>query len=262
MIYPSYRILNEEGQYQSFFWFCFARLKYLDRNPNQYDDFLGSHYQKEGAKPLWAYHADTEITSAKDVTRIEVALHAPDWDVKDVEAIMGQPLFDDMKWHIEGEFVVAGIETEDKHIQAIMYPIFMLRNILSGSEVFPLLRERGLSVVEAAFLGSQLTVCTNFNGKKYAERIGDDYYLAKTLEGLALVMNQKPVYMGAKWGVYSEGYRETGDYSDLPESAFDVDCDIDIEDITDEIGEDDGLNGFTILADHFKQAMETVNAKA
>lgn len=267
MIYPSYRVIDAEGNFRSFFWFCFARLKYLDRDQNQYDDFLGTHYQNDGKMPLWKFGEGNghKIGSASDVVRIEVAFHSPNWGPNVVKEILSNPLFEGFQGGKEGDFIVVGIDTANKKVREIMYALFMLRDIFSAREVYEQLVDH-LSITESAFLASQFDIAKDFRGTPILEWIGDDYRLAATFEGLAKVMTEKPVYHGVEWGFYPEGYREDGSYTDLPEDAFDIEAGQNIEDVIEAMEDLEEPMSFKqsieIIRDHFKHAMEKVNAKA
>lgn len=265
MIYPAYRVLNEAGDYRSFFWFCFARLQCLDEDSTRYSNYLSSEYEREGRRSFWEYQGCDDLSSAEKVVRIDAAFHTPEWSEEDVALIMSQPLFSDFTWEKEGEFIVVSTPTVDRKITSIMYPLFMIRNILSSYEAFYELRKLNLSVVEAAFLGSQFNVSKTYTGRRYLCQVSEDYLLAKTLEGLAIVMNQKPEYIGAKWGFYSKGYEGyDGLYWDLPETLFEVEDVVDIEDILGQEGNPDTSldESLKLIVECFKEAMEKVNEKA
>ena len=263
MIYPSYKITDAEGNFRTYFWFCFARLKQVDEAPRRYSDFLGEEYHKEGCKPYWEWTTAKGPEQASEVVNIQAAFHVPDWEPAHIELLSEHHLFSDMKITCDEEFVLCSIDPIGKKIDEVMYPLFMLRNILSSLEPILDLEKHGLSFIEAAILGSQFDIASSFGVQKgYIAHVSEDYRLAATFEGLASLVDKPLKYSEAEWGYYEGGYVESFDedyYNQLPENSYQVGG-VDIEDVYEAVYEVRSTEDtFKLIADYFKQAMEKVN---
>lgn len=266
MIYPSYRVLDSAGNERTFYWFCFARLQYLDRQPHEYHEYLNDSHRGPNKMPFWDYKEDSLVEpGAGNVVRIEVALYIPDWDQEVVKEVLKLPLFDGLSSEFRNDFLVVGINTTGKYITEIMYPLFFIRNILSTKETFDILYEKGLSIQEAAILGSQFETSTRYSGRFSMNHVGDDYQLAQTFKGLAMLLKKSPTYHGDTWGDDPSGYgglEQT--FCDLPEEAFGEGVDwsniYGVIDFLDEL-DDPHTDYHQVMVDYFKEAMEKLDEK-
>lgn len=267
MRYPAYRILNKDGESRSFFWFCFARLGQISNNQGEFSNFLTSaNHQQDGRRPYWDFVNHENIDSAKEVVRIEAALHVNDWSDGEITEIMGHKIFADFEWNIDykpglGKFVVVGINTEDKYINEIMFPLFMFRNIFSCRDsVMHFWEKAGFSFIESAFLGTAFAIAKGYDGIHSVEWISDDYRLAVTMEALAFACYGKiGLNHGGKWGAWDCGYRE-GNFCSLADDSMNFEGQ-DIEDVMDHVHCIKASEGIVYVLDKYKQALETVREK-
>lgn len=260
MIYPAYKVTGADGKFRTFFWFCFARLKELDEYPRRYGDFLDSDYERESRRPYWAYELqDGYPEEARDVVKIEAAFHCPNWNDVQINIVASHSLFGGMNITTDGEFVVCSVDTTNKCISEIMYPLFMLRNILCKLDLIESFELKGLPFIQAAFLASQFYTAKDYTNKEYHLHIGEDYRLADTFEGLASVLLKPMTYSGPKWGHYSGGYVEN-DYYSLPEDTFEITDGTNIEDFTEDFGAKyREIDTAQVLVEAFSEALEKVN---
>lgn len=265
MIYPAYKITDAEGNFRTYFWFCFARLKEIDENPRKYSDFLGEEYQMEGRRAFWEFSGDGGgPTCSRDVVKIEAAFHAPNWELAQIEIVAAHPLFKDLNVGCNDEFITCSIDTVDKKIDEIMYPLMMLRDIASNHDVIEMLEEKGLPFIDAAFLGGQLYLCKSFGAKNkggYLQQTGEDYQLANTFKGIASVVHKPMVFQGYMWGTYDGGYKDKGNYCVMPETLFDIEEGQTIEDLAEDCQANyQEWDTVQLFVDFYNQAKEEINA--